>query len=63
MGSDEDRVWSHSGGDPGVATMVIINPDDQTGVIFLSNGNWRRSRAYDAMFQQLFALAGAGVTQ
>ena len=63
MGSDGELFWAHNGGDADVATMAAINPADQMGVIFFSNGNWRRSHAYGAIFGQLFALADTEVTE
>jgi CubicO group peptidase (beta-lactamase class C family) len=58
VGQEGAGFWGHSGGDPGVSTMVIIHPEQNAGIIFLSNGDWRNSRAYDEIYQQLFSLCG-----
>jgi CubicO group peptidase (beta-lactamase class C family) len=40
-----ERLLGHNGGDSGVATQMYYRPADGTGVITLTNGNWRRSGA------------------
>jgi CubicO group peptidase (beta-lactamase class C family) len=38
-----ERYWGHNGGDSGVATQMFFRPTDGTGVITLTNGDWRRA--------------------
>jgi len=33
------KIWGHSGGDPGVSTIVLIRPEDGTGVAAFANGD------------------------
>lgn len=45
MHRNGERYWGHNGGDSGVATQMFFRPTDGTGVITLSNGDWRRAGA------------------
>jgi CubicO group peptidase (beta-lactamase class C family) len=51
----------HNGGDYGVATVAFYDPDAETGVVVLGNGNWRRDAGRWPLMQimdGLFERAG-----
>ena len=55
-----ERFWGHNGGDAGVSTQMFFRPTDGTGVITLSNGDWRRSGntwPLSLIMDRLFAAA------
>ncbi|MDC7241715.1 MAG: serine hydrolase [Spirochaetales bacterium] len=55
--SDElGHLPSHGGDDLGVATKLIIDPSNHSAVIFLTNGGWKKSEAYMAIWQKLLDL-------
>ena len=55
--SDElGHLPSHGGDDLGVATKLIINPANRSAVIFLTNGGWKKSDAYEAIWQKLLEI-------
>ena len=48
-------VWGHSGGGPGIATFMFFNPEENTGVIVLTNGESHTS--VDLIAEALFEFA------
>ena len=37
--SDIGEVWGHGGGDPGVRTLMMFNPENSLGFILFANGS------------------------
>lgn len=36
-GSEDGIIWGHTGGDPGISTLVLFRPRDRRGVVILTN--------------------------
>ncbi|MFW6213272.1 MAG: serine hydrolase [Spirochaetota bacterium] len=49
----------HYGGDPGVATAALFDPDENIAVVMLTNRSWRNSPAYDELLAALVREAEA----
>jgi CubicO group peptidase (beta-lactamase class C family) len=51
---DAGQVWGHSGGDPGVRTQMMFNPETGRGVIVFANRAARVGSILDRLLEEVF---------
>lgn len=54
-------VWGHNGGESGVSTDLYINPDNNIGIVVLSNGEGDNLYVVDELYDYALSLSAAGV--
>jgi CubicO group peptidase (beta-lactamase class C family) len=47
-------VWGHTGGDPGVSTLILFRPQDRRGIVILTNSGGG-ARAASEIAERVFA--------
>src|SRR5262249_25634538 len=50
---DVGTVWAHSGGDPGISTLVVFRPRDRRGGVILMNSDGAARTANDVAMRVL----------
>lgn len=54
-------LWGHNGGEGGSTTELYINPDNQIGIVVLSNGEGELLYVVDELYDYALSLSTSGV--
>jgi CubicO group peptidase (beta-lactamase class C family) len=54
-------LWGHNGGEDGVSTDIYINPDNNIGIVVLSNGEGDNLYVVDELYDYALSLSTSGV--
>jgi len=54
-------LWGHNGGESGATTELYINPDNQIGIVVLSNGEGELLYVVDELYDYALSLSTSGV--
>ena len=54
-------LWGHNGGEGGATTELYINPDNQIGIVVLSNGEGELLYVVDELYNYALSLTTSGV--
>ena len=55
------NLWGHNGGESGASTDLYINPDNQIGIVVLSNGEGDNLYVVDELYDYALSLTTTGV--
>ncbi|MBC8266887.1 MAG: beta-lactamase family protein [Flavobacteriales bacterium] len=55
------NLWGHNGGEDGVSTDMYINPDNNIGIVVLSNGEGDNLYVVDELYDYALSLTTSGI--